>query len=147
MGSTRCPAPAPATSWFDRALGQHHFNWGSSSCTNPSIDPPAPASRMTTGLPLPLQYRLSRRPPPMATRRCGWMYAVWSNKGEGVRWLSAASASIEDASTAQTLAAGRKLRRDTCIAPTSLQWRPVESEPVYPPILPGSIDPGGLVDN
>jgi len=75
------------------------------------------------------------------------MYAVWSNTGEGVRWLSAASASIEDASTAQTLAAGRKLRRDTCIAPTSLQWRPVESEPVYPPILPGSIDRGGLVDN
>jgi len=42
------------------------------------------------------------------------MYAVWSNAGEGVRGPSAATASTEDASTAQTHAARRKLRRDTC---------------------------------
>ena len=44
-----------------------------------------------------------------------------------------------------------RLRRyrpdDVRLARPALRWPPAGSDPVYPPILPGSIDPGGLVDN
>jgi hypothetical protein len=51
----------------------------------------------------------------------------------------------EDASTAQTPAACRKLRSDSYIASTS--WRWLRRVTGLGPKLPGSIDAGGLVDN
>src|SRR3954452_4221242 len=88
--------------------------------SHPSRAPPAPASRMTAGLPLPLQYRLSRLPSPTATRRCGCRYRVWSN-AEGVCALAVACA--EQANTRQRLAAHRKMGIIELISPIAAYQR------------------------
>jgi hypothetical protein len=62
------------------------------------MPPPAPESRMTTGLPWPMQNRLIRRAPSMGTRRCGERKGASGTIGADVfAWAGAAAVSAERA--------------------------------------------------
>src|SRR5579862_7793961 len=74
------------------------------------VSPPSPASRMTVGVPVPLQVRLRARLPGMETRRLSFRYAAyqaaWGDSAAGGD--GSAAAAVASAST--TADAQRDLR-------------------------------------